>query len=65
MAVTACLKVWNVSYGARCVEVAAENASRAVEITLAHLGVEPVSGGTLAGLRVSKVDRTIVVEVGE
>jgi hypothetical protein len=60
---TTCLKVWNVSYGPRCVEVAAENASRAVEITLAHLGVAPVSGGTLAGLRVNKIDRTIIVEV--
>jgi hypothetical protein len=60
---TTCLKVWNVSYGPRCLEVAAETPEDAQRITLAHLGLG--IGALIAGLRVTKVDRTIIVEVRE
>jgi hypothetical protein len=56
---TTCLKVWNVSYGPRCMEIAAETLEDARRVASAHLGLE----GVFAGLRVGKVDRTIIVEV--
>jgi hypothetical protein len=58
---TTCLKVWNVSYGPTCVEVAAETLEDARRVALTHFKVG--LGAVLAGLRVSKIDRTIIVEV--
>jgi hypothetical protein len=56
-----CLKVWNVSYGPRCVEVAAPTSGEALQLAISHLGY--VEGENR--LRVTKVDRTIIVEVQE
>jgi hypothetical protein len=58
---TTCLKVWNVSYGPRCLEVAAETLEDARRVACAHLGIG--IGALIAGLRVNKIDRTIIVEV--
>jgi hypothetical protein len=60
---TTCLKVWNVSYGPRCLEVAAETLDTAIEIARSHLG-QRLSQTVPAGiLRVTAVDRTIIVGV--
>jgi hypothetical protein len=58
---TTCLKVWNVSYGARCVDVAAETLLEARRIAILHFGYG-VNYAPAGMLRVNKVDRTIIVE---
>ena len=59
---TVCLKVWNVSYGTRCIEVAAEDQYEAGRIALDYWGLG-IGSVLVERFRVNKVDRTIVVEV--
>jgi hypothetical protein len=62
---TTCLKVWNVSYGPTCVEVAAETHEDAQRVACMHLGLKFARLSEIWSMRVNKVDRTIIVEVRE
>jgi hypothetical protein len=60
---TTCLKVWNVSYRAQCVDVAAETRDDALRVACMHLGLKFARLSEIWSLRVNKVDQTIIVEV--